>query len=400
MAVVFVNRYFYPDASATSQILSDLVFGLARESISVRVVTSRQNYHDKTRVFPAREMLDGVDIRRVWSTCFGRIGLLGRFFDSTTFIAAAAFKLLFSLRKNDKVVIMTDPPMIGWVIFMVAKLRGAKSLNWTQDVFPETAQILKSRWVSGPLMSLLKTLRDASFRGAYMNIVIGERMAEYFLSRGISSAKIRVIHNWSDGKHIYPIPKENNPLLKMWDLRDRFIVGYSGNMGRVHEFETILRAAEILLEDKKFVFLFTADGYYRDHVASLAADRKLTNIYFKPPQAYKDLAPGLGVSDVHLVCLRPDLESLVVPSKFYGIAAAGRPVIFIGDADGEIARLVQAHECGVVVVSGDGRMLAATLKQLEENRGLTLQMGVNARALFEKMFEKQHAFRQWKEVIR
>jgi glycosyltransferase involved in cell wall biosynthesis len=399
MSVIFVNRYFYPDASATSQILTDLAFGLAADGVPVRVVTSRQNYHDISRAFAPRETKNGVDIRRVWSTRFGRRGLWGRFLDSVSFMASLGLRILFSANKSDTVVVMTDPPMVGWVVFIAASLKGAKTVHWTQDVFPETSLLVRSRWIRGPVMAVLKVLRDMLVRGCKTDVIIGERMSEYLISRGLSSSKFCVIYNWVDGWHIRPVAKDQNRLRKEWGLDGKFVIGYSGNMGRVHEFDAILDAAALLTPDDKFRFLFTADGFYRDRVIAQAAERGLSNILFKPPHPYDELSQCLGVSDAHLVSLRPALEGFIVPSKFYGIAAAGVPTLFIGDPDGEIARLIQRHECGVVVASGDSSSLAASIRQLERDRALCSKMGSNARKMFEEHFDKHRAFRQWKEVI-
>ena len=143
--VVFVNRYFHPDHSATSQMLSDLAFHLAARGWDVEVVTSRQRYDDARRSLPSRETVRGVDVRRVWSTRFGRGFLPGRALDYATFYVSAFFALLRRGGRDTTIVALTDPPLISVVAALAAMLRGATLINWTQDLFPEVAEALGMR---------------------------------------------------------------------------------------------------------------------------------------------------------------------------------------------------------------------------------------------------------------
>src|SRR5262249_20173242 len=148
---------------------------------------------------------------------------------------------------------------------------------------------------------------------------------------------IEVIENWCDGQAVKPLPAQANGLRAEWGLSDRFVVGYSGNLGVAHEFETIIEAADMLRERRDIVFLFVGGGARLQHLNDQVRQRGLQNVVFRPYQARARLTESLCVPDVHLVCLRTDMEGLVVPSKFYGVLAAGRPCLFIGDPEGEVA---------------------------------------------------------------
>jgi glycosyltransferase involved in cell wall biosynthesis len=161
-----------------------------------------------------------------------------------------------------------------------------------------------------------------------MNVVLGERMAARIRARGVDASKVRVISNWVDGEAITPLPAEINPTRVEWNLIGKFVVMYSGNMGRGHEFETILGAAAKLQADARFVFLFVGGGNQRGPLGIEVERLGITNIRFKPYQRREHLGLSLTVGDVHLISLRQELEGLIVPSKFYGILAAGRPVLF------------------------------------------------------------------------
>ncbi len=252
--ILFVNRYFFPDHSAASQLLSDLGFYLAGESLQVIVITGRQRYDDPKARLPAREMMRNVRIFRVWSSRFGRGHLLGRAMDYASFYLTAAWRLIVLVKKGDVIIAKTDPPLAGVFAALVARIKGAKLINWIQDMFPEVAQALGVRITKGGVGAVMRGLRNYSLGVASANVVIGERMAMRLEKEGVSAHSIRVIHNWADGESIYPVSAEENPLCVEWGLQRKFIVGYSGNMGRAHEFETILGAAERFREnDDKYL---------------------------------------------------------------------------------------------------------------------------------------------------
>jgi colanic acid biosynthesis glycosyl transferase WcaI len=398
--VIFLNRFFFPDHSATSQILTDLAFHLAASGIQVRVVTSRQRYDDPEADLPEAESICGVAIYRISTTRFGRSALIGRGFDYFSFYMTACRSVLAWAKPGDLLVAKTDPPLLCIAAKYVANRRGLHLINWLQDLYPEVAAELGVPFTKGPLGRALLQLRDASLRAAAANVVVGERMAEALRNRGISPGIIHVIPNWCDDEEIQPVAPLNNPLRREWGLEGRFVVCYSGNLGRAHEFETVLAAAERLRGDERFCFLFIGGGKKFDELIRSVRERRLNHLFrFVPYQERKLLKLSLGVADIHLISLRPELEGLIVPSKLYGIAAAGRPIIAIAAADGEVGRLVQRHGCGVVVEPGQGEHLSDTLLGLPTHPVCLAEMGRRARAMLETQFTRRHGFERWRTLV-
>lgn len=399
--IIFINRYFHPDHSATSQMLSDLAFFLAEAGVEVCVVTSCQRYDDAAAILPARERIDGVGVHRVRTTRFGRDRLLGRAFDYATFYLAAGWRLWRIAHAGNVVVAKTDPPLISVVAALVACRRGARLVNWVQDVFPEVAEALGVRALIGPQAGLLRWLRNRALRSAAANVVLGERMAEVVARAGAHADGIRVIPNWADMEAIRPVAVADNPLRRAWGLEGRFVVCYSGNMGRVHEFDTILDAAQHLAgKATSIVFLFIGGGAQRRMVEDEAHRRALPNVQFRPYQDRAGLSSSLGVGDVHLVSQRPEVEGYVFPSKLYGILAAGRPLVFIGDPAGEIGALVTREGIGFAVCQGDAPGLADQLLRLAGDPALREAMGARARALLCERYDKTIAFKAWLGLLR
>ena len=398
--VIFLNRFFFPDHSATSQILSDLAFHFAGRGIDVRVVASQQRYDDPNARLPGAESIGGVTIHRIPTTRFGRSALIGRGFDYLSFYRSACRSVVAWAQPGDVLVAKTDPPLLSIAAMRAAKRRGVHLVNWLQDLYPEVAAALGVPLIKGPFARALLQLRDASLRAAAVNVVVGEGMAEILRKRGIAPERISVIPNWCDDEEIRPIAPRDNPLRRKWGLTDHFVVGYSGNLGRGHEFETVLAAAERLRDTQPLCFLFIGGGKKFAELAHSARSHGLDHLFrFLPYQDRDLLRLSLGVPDVHLISLRREVEGLMVPSKLYGIAAAGRPIIAVTAPDGEVGRLVRQHDCGVVVEPGDGELLADTLRRLRAKPELLAEMGQRARAMLDARFTRRHAFARWHSLV-
>lgn len=397
--LIFVNRYFYPDHSATSQMLSDLAFDLAQDKThEIHIVTSRQRYDDAQASLAPVEEMNGVKIHRVWTSRFGRQQLLGRAFDYLSFYGAAFFRLYAVTERGDTIIAKTDPPLISVVAAIVAQLKSAHLVNWLQDLFPEVAAALGIK-LSGALYRLLRRLRNHSLNIAKLNIAIGERMKAKLLDEGIAPERIQVIHNWADSEQIRPVAPQNNSLRKAWGLDGKFVVGYSGNLGRGHDSATLLEAATALREKTDIVFLVIGGGAKLEELKQAIATRQLDNFVFQPYQPREMLSASLSAADVHLVSLKPSLEGLIVPSKFYGIAAAGRPVLFIGDPQGEIARLIENIGCGYAIEEGQTQSLQDNILALFMSNELTTKLGTVTRQSLETVYCSRLAFKQWLDIL-
>ena len=398
-AVVFVNRFYAPDLSATSQMLGGIATGLAAAGFDITVVTSRQRYDDAAARLPRRESIAGVNVVRVWSTRFGRDQLLGRAVDYLSFYASTFFTLLWLLRRNSIVVAKTDPPLVSLVCAPAAWLRGAKLVNWLQDVFPEVAEVLGSgkwpRW----LMHLLKVLRDATCRAAVANVVLGERMRERLVAQGLPAPRFTIIPNWADDRQIVPTPTSEARLRGELGWAGHFVVAYCGNLGRAHDYETLLEAAQLLRDDARLGFLVAGGGAGMVRLQAAVKERGLQAFRFLPYQPEAGLSDLLASADVHLVCLKPELEGLIVPSKLYGILAASRPALCWGDVDGETARELGRTGAGMAVAAGDAAGLAHAIRALQSSPNLRFDLGRRAREAFVARYTVGQSVAAWRRLL-
>lgn len=398
--LIFINRFFAPDHSATSQILSDLAFDLGDAGREVHLVTSRQIYDDPKAALPERETIDGVDVHRVSSTRFGRAALLGRSIDYVSFYRSVRRCLDELVRPGDIVIAKTDPPLIAVVARPVARRNGARLVNWLQDIYPETAVELGVPFMRGPVAASLFAPRNATLREAAATVVVGDLMARQVEALGAPAERIHVIPNWCNDEDIRLVANADNPLRHEWDLDNQFVLGYSGNLGRADEFETVLAAAERMRSEPRMAFLMIGGGKRFGELAAAAQARGLAGAFrFLPYQARTLLSYSLGAADAHWVSLDPRLEGLMVPSRYYGIAAAGKPIVVIGDPNGELGRLVRLNDCGFVVAPGDSEALTATLRQLLNAPQTVSEMGARARQMLDAHFTRRQGLARWRRLL-
>jgi glycosyltransferase involved in cell wall biosynthesis len=393
-SVIFFNRFFFPDTSATSQMLSDLAFHLASCGHNVQVVTSRTGDRE-----PSESVVRGVTIHRVATALTGPHSLFERALAYLAYWRGARSAARRLVRAGDVVVVKTDPPLLSAIVGPLAKRLGAKVVVWLQDVFPETANEYGVPGAGGPIGALLRRVRDQSLASADHVVAISDRMAQRVARLPcVRSEHLSVIHNWADST-IVPIDPTSSESRRRWQLADKFVVGYSGNLGRVHEFDTMLRAAKTLETDRDIRFLIVGRGPRWAEVQSRAKRENLRNVRLEPYQERDALTQTLGASDVHLSVLRPEYEGLVHPSKLYGIMAAGRPTIFIGDPKGETAAILAGTGAGVTVATGDVGGLVQAIRSLRDRPEERQKMGARARKALEERYSTRQAVARWEALL-
>jgi glycosyltransferase involved in cell wall biosynthesis len=406
--VLLLNRFFYPDHSATSQLTTDLATDLAARGFFVTVIASRQLYDNPSASLARIEMYSGVSMRRVATTRFGRGRLLGRAIDYLTFYLSASVAMWREVRRGAVIIVMTDPPLLSIPALIVARLRGAYCVNWMQDIFPEVAErlnLLRPR----ALAWFLRLLRTWSLRHTEVSVVIGVRMAKYVAP--FCRAPPIVIPNWAleectefELQRNFSNATGLHPLRTSWGLGGAFVVGYSGNMGRAHRLDELIDAAAALRSRQDIRFLLIGDGAQRGALQARAQSLALENVLFRSYQPRDRLRESLTLPDIHVVTLDERLEGLIVPSKFVGVLALGRPVLWIGASDGELGCLVREFGCGVTVSPGNVAELTRVLLELSEDRtrgGARLQtMALAAHALWDRRFRRSDALNAWATIIK
>lgn len=386
--IIFVNRVYWPSLAATAQLLTDLAEGLAHRGWPVHVIAAGNDAGSRHAVTIHRT---GEGDRHG--------GLISRAGNYWRFIRRVRAELRSIIQPGDVVVAMTDPPMLGAAITAVATKHGARVIHWVQDIYPEIVSAHVGFLARAALLPL-RLKRDSAWRNASACVVLGETMARLIGSHGVDRNHIVIAPNWAPRELHHPANADDLAAQRAtWELDDKFIVAYSGNLGRVHEFAAILDAAEHLRDRPEFIFLFIGTGARLGEVQSAITSRKLTNVRILPPASRNDLAASLGAADVQLVTLKPEFAAFVYPSKLAGVLAAARPVIFVGQPAGEIATLIEQCDCGISFAPVNGVGLAKMLIRWQADPEHRLGLSRRARIAYEKHFTFESALNQWEDLV-
>ena len=397
MRILFINRYFYPDVSATAEMLTQLAEDLDARGESVTVITGRADYLTGMIELPRTDVHKGIEIRRVDGTNFGRDRFWGRLLNYLTFYIAAGWTAL-RLKDQDCLVVLSDPPLLSALAALVKPFKTVRTVCWLQDVFPDIAMttgVIRN----GLSAYCLKRLGFWSLEKANRIVVIGRCMERHLLSTGLPANQLIHISNWADGSLIQPIGREENVFLEEHGLHDRFVVMYSGNLGRVHEFSTVIEMIRRTATCADMSFCFIGEGYHKSWLQSTAQREGWKHVLFLHFQPKEQLRFSLSAADLHLVSLRQGMAGLSVPSKIYGILACGRPVIFIGPEDSEAAYLIREAGCGYVVRPGDSDGAMEALLECYRDPATRARMGKVGRDYFERYCDRRIATHRFWQVL-
>lgn len=365
MKMLFVNQFFWPDSSATSQQLTDLVIGLAARGEDIEVLCGDSGGYAAA----AGSEAPPAKVHRVKAMPFTR-GKIGRVVSYLSFYVSA-FARGLTLRRPDVVVSMTTPPLISLLGSLIKLFRGSRHYIWEQDIYPDIAVDLQHLKAGGLLHRVTGALVDWSRRHADGIVVLGECMRDRLIARGVPANKISIAEHWSSSKAITPLPRPG-------DQRELVLL-YSGNLGLAHDLDTILGVMRALRNDDRFRFLFVGTGGRRKDLTGFCEENAIHSVEMRPFVARDKLSEGLAAGDIGLVTQQESSCGSVVPSKVYGILAAARPLLFIGPGSAQPARVIRRHGCGWHFECGDVEGVTKLLEHLAENRHLVTEAGARAR---------------------
>jgi colanic acid biosynthesis glycosyl transferase WcaI len=372
MRIVLLNQFFWRDAVATAQLLTDLAESLAQENEVIAICSGERDYdfNADTNIVP------NVKIVRTRGFRFGQRGVV-RIASYISYVAGTMWHGS-RLPAADIYVTLTTPPILSAIGSGFALLRGARHVIWEMDIYPDIASDIGYFKRGGVIERLIGAVLDWSRHRASAIIVLGEDMKDRLVARGMPEGKIHIAENWADGNEIFPRQLPNGPL----------VVEYSGNLGLAHEVDTVAALIGRLGNDPNFRFVFAGGGSKRKQLETSCRQRGLRNVKFRPYCKRADLGQSLSEGHLGLVTQLSETVGSVVPSKIYGIMAAGRPILYIGPKESTPARHIYRFNCGWHVSPGDVDQLESLLHRLNSDRQLLSEAGARARIAFEQNFDR------------
>jgi len=392
--IILLNQFFPPDLAPTGQMAADLAEDLIGMGHQVSVLASRGSYLGGEKR-ESHSTWRGIDVHRVSATSLGKRTLAHRALDYGSFYAAAGWALR-RMPPPDVIVAMTTPPLIA-ATGLGARQKGTRLVYWVQDLYPEIAIAFGAIGENALHTRTMAAISRRVMAAAASVVVLGEAMADRVVAAGARRDRVTTIPNWADGQVVRSVPHDANPLRE--DLRrgSRFVVLYSGNIGRAHDVSTLVGAARALAGRDDIAFVFQGEGNKRAELE--LGTRGLPNVRFAPYQPREKLAESLSAADVHLITLSPNVLGLLEPSKLYGIMAAGRPALYVGPDRSEVARTIAAERMGACVNNGDVAGLVKAIVERAATDELVREEGSRARAAFDREYARPHRTARFARLV-
>lgn len=403
-SLLVLCQLFYPELISTGQTLTELCTEMARLGWDIEVVCAAPTIIQSAGHVPSNMVYEKVKIHRVWATRFPKLSLIGRVINQLTYSFTTILYLIF--KSNDRpILVLTNPPFLPFAC-LVARLFRPKLrfVLLVFDVYPDTAIHLGLLSINGWPAKIWERLNTLSYRAAKKVIVIGRCMRDVILAKGLRvgldlSSKVELIHIWADDQLIQDAEAQLPTIFQGRDLEDKFIVLYSGNMGRFHDLETILGAVHILKDHPYIRFAFVGEGAKKKLVLETIAEKKLNNCIVETYVPKEELGKLLRSAQVGLASLSLGQEGLSVPSKTLGIMSAGVPVVAIMSPDSEISRLAVEHGFGFVISPGSSEELGCVIEKLYNSPELCREMGTAGRTVVTEKLSLAKAAQAYSEII-
>src|ERR1700688_3374232 len=375
MRILFLNLYFPPDTSATAKSAESMVHALA-QTHEVTVLCGRPSY-DPTERRPWKlwqtERFDSqaqstagtasvpiaFTVIRVGSTGYPRIQMNRRILNYLTYVKLAFWRAVFI--PCDVIFAMTDPPFNGIVGALLSVLKRKPLIYDIQDMYPDMA-LAGSIVQPGLLTRFWERLHRWALRCSMRIIVLGDDMRARVIGKGIDPAKVFIVRSGIDTPpQNLPAPPLNPEVTRAIRGNFRFVLLHAGNLGFYGAWDTIIAAAR-KLENENIGFVFVGEGAERSRVENLAAGA--TNVRFLPFFPSSDIPSVLAAPDAHIVTIKRGLEGVVVPSKMFGIIAAGKPIVAVAARPTDVAALGVRHGFAICADPANPEELAASIRRI------------------------------------
>lgn len=394
--VTVLYHFMHPDDVVSARQLSDLAEGLAARGYDVEARPSNRAWDDRAGAFPRHERWHEVAYHRIWRPPFKQARAAGRLLNAAWMIAAWS-ALGLSLRPPEVIVVGTDPVLAVLIARAVKRVRpSVKIAHWCFDVYPEAAVVEGMLAEDGAPARILKRLLGPAYRACDLVADIGPCMREVLDAYG-HEARRATLTPWAlvePPEVVRPDPDTRRALFG--DARLGLL--YAGTFGRAHAHEDILALARRLRDDG-VAFCFGVRGN-RARALEGAVTPEDRNVRFAGFAPEAELERRLGAADVHLASLRSDWTGVVVPSKFFGSLAIGRPVIFAGSRKSSIARWIEQHGVGWVLDGGSIDAVAADLRRITGDRAGLEALWARCHRVYREHFSKGAVIARWDEEIR
>ena len=409
-------HYYIPDTASTGQILRELAEGML-DQFEITVICVVPSYlgtvEEKYKIQKYyEEEINGVKILRIRVPEFSKTDKKSRVKNILAYFFGA-MGATFKVGAQDYVFSISQPPILGGLLGVWGKwMKRAKFIYNIQDFNPE--QVLAVGYSKNKLITAAMMWFDKfSCKRSDLVITVGRDLVETVEKRfqGKKVPKTVMINNWIDEKEIYPLPENNERVVafkKKYGLDDKFVIMYSGNIGLYYDLEKLMEVIERFkpgtktADGREVVFAFVGAGSVLDNLVHYVKEHQMDNVVFIPYQDKADLIYSLNAGDVHWCVNAKGIKGVSCPSKYYGLAAAGKPVIGVLESGSEVRCLIEDTQGGLCCEPGEYGKVEENIRWFIENaeKNELRDMGNRSRKNLEKNLTRNVSVRKYaKEIL-
>ncbi|MGR3766032.1 glycosyltransferase family 4 protein [Rossellomorea sp. NS-SX7] len=404
--IVFIINYFYPDYASTGQLMTELCINLQAD-FDITVIAAQPGYagekQSNRRLFE-EDYLEKIKIIRIRLPQVDKTSKLSRMKYIFSYFLLANMALIKE-KNTDAVYTISQPPVLGGLIGTIGKLiKRSKHIYNIQDFNPEQAMAV-SYTNKQFIFNWAKKIDKLNCSYSDCVIVVGNDMKQTLQKRfeGKDIPKHVVINNWTDEDEIIPLSKDEPNIkcfLEEHGLEDKFIVMYSGNIGLYYDLENIIKVSQHFKEYKDLAFVFIGEGAVKSEMQSYVVDNNITNVHFLPYQPKEFIKYSLNTADVHLVVNQKGIKGVSVPSKIYGVMAAGKPILGVLEKDSEAEILISKSNCGHIVEPQNYDEIIEKIEGFYQMNKKDLDdLGNNGRGYLEKYLKREISINKYRETL-
>lgn len=405
--IVFVINYFYPDFASTGQLMTELCVDLQNE-FDITVIAAQPGYagegsSTKNKLFE-RDYLENIKIVRVRLPKVDKNSKVSRIKYIFSYFILSLIAL-FKENGVDAIYTISQPPVLGGLIGSIGKFfKRSKHIYNIQDFNPEQAAAVaytKKQFI----FKLAKKIDMINCSYSDCVILVGNDMSETLKKRFLNKKVPHhvVINNWTNEKEIIPLSKENKKVKKFMEdngFKDKFIIMYSGNLGLFYDLENIIKITESFKDYNDLAFVFIGEGAMKKNMQSFVEEKNISNVHFLPYQPKEFIKYSLNAADIHLVVNQKGIKGVSVPSKIYGVMAAGKPILGVLEQGSEAQLLIQRSNCGVVVEPQNYKGIIESINQLYNMNKQSLgSLGLNGRNYLDEYLKREISIQKYHRVL-
>jgi colanic acid biosynthesis glycosyl transferase WcaI len=396
-SIAVLYHFFPPDDIVSAVHLGDLASGLTKWGWQVTAHPCIWSSDDQGIRFESQEVWQGVSVRRIWRPNLRQASDAGRFLNAAWMIFRWSL-LAITLKPRPDVLLIGTDPILSLSVARIWKLfrPETKVVHWCFDIYPEAAiadGVLPRRSL---LTRFFAALMGSAYRRCSLIVDLGPCMRALLLKYP-SPAKRETIVPWAFEEPDAPLPIAVSERIAVFGDAPLCLL-YSGSFGRAHSYQEILDLAE-LLHPRGVKLVFSVRGKRQEELKK-AVEQRNADVGFVPFSSSDKLQDRLACADIHVVTLRSDWTGMVVPSKFFGALAAGRPVLFVGGADSSLARWIREFEIGWVLTSENLHQVSEQLLSFMESTEKIAAMQRRCFTVYQQLFSRATQIQEFDRSLR